>query len=248
MNIMRPKPHKNGLIWPKQEREIFYIRLFDWIILICSFLRQRCCNTQVAMKRDKGLQKLHLLLEVSVVGWLQPAAKLPHICLIPYQPPAGWRRIQGEQKQANSLLEIKTWLSDRKRGKKLQQKPRTSGAKVAIPHFPEADWCPASHGAVSTLEDKTPHPLLSLPQFYCWAWLYMVWSNLWPGGAICPCCVFFQPLAHPQTTLGGDRVGNKKAWVLWKHSSATSGTAVCYQHFFSCKSKTQQHADCYKES
>lgn len=92
INIMRPKPHKNGLIWPKQERGVFYIRFFDWIILISSFLRQRCCNTQVAMKRDKGLQKLHLLLEVSVVGWPQPAAKLPHTCLIPNQPPAGWKR------------------------------------------------------------------------------------------------------------------------------------------------------------
>lgn len=59
---------------------------------------------------------------------------------------------------------------------------------------------------------KTKLPTLFFPYPSFVAEHDVVWYGLtfWPGGAICPYCVSFQPLAHPQTTLGGDRVGKKK--------------------------------------
>lgn len=95
---------------------------------------------------------------------------------------------------------------------------------------------------------KLPTPFFPYPivgdKFYCWAWHSMVWTNLLAKWGICPCYVSSQPLAHPQKAMGGDRVGNRKAWVLCKHSSATAETAVCYQHILATdlKHSTMQTA------
>lgn len=174
MNIMRPKLHENGLIWPKQERGIFYVRFFDWIILISSFLREKWWNTQVAMKRDKGLQKLHLFLEISVVGCPQPAAKLSHTCLIP----SGMGENTGRAEASKFITWDKDLIRWQKEREKFTTETKNQWCRSGYSHFPKADWCLASHRTVSVLEDKTPHPLLSLPQFYCWAWHYMMWTNL----------------------------------------------------------------------
>lgn len=153
----------------------------------------------------------------------------------------------GRAKASKLIAWEKDLIRWQKEREKLQQKSRTSDAKVAIPHFPKADWCPASC-IVLCLPWKTKllTPFFPYPSFN--AERDTIWCRLtsWPGGA--PSVLAVSPssiLPIPRQPWERSVVGNKRALVLCKHSSAAAETAVCYQHLFSHRSKTQHHADCH---
>lgn len=114
---------------------------------------------------------------LSVVGWHQLPAQHLHNCSLTPCPKEDREKIEKA-----IAWELRSWDSLISEGKR----KKIRDAKAVALHIPQADKCPASLRATSTLEDKT-HTFFSCYLFYCWTWHLMVGNILFTSlDQLCP--------------------------------------------------------------
>lgn len=132
--------------------------------------------------------------------------------------------VRGENRTSKSK---KDTSKDSFVGEELRKKGNDT--KTIIDHIPQIDQSKGSPMISCCLSA----PLI----FYCWAWSHMIWNILLVS--LAPFNFFSLPciLSMPSLLTKGKEKGAEDALMLCKHGSEAATTLLCYQLWFSHKSK-----------
>lgn len=172
-----------------------------------------------------------------MVGWYRPAPKNPHSHLFSHYHP---RRERTERAKVRGSMDghKDSSVSEGKR-------KRNKCCKGNTYHLLQADWCPVSLWAVTTLRDCLSPKSLPLPQFLLPGMtLHCMEYSIGQFRSVVLAMSLPNLLPVLRVLTAGGRVRKEKVMTLCKHCSTTAKTLVCYQHYFTHKSKIRHHMDC----
>lgn len=112
-----------------------------------------------------------------LVGWPLPAAKYPHSYLHPPSP-----QLDGERIRAVKQRKLMDWDKGSLIGEGKKGGGKASDANAITRYLPQADWCPGSLWAATTLEDTSPSSSALILIFehdltWCGISLWVIWVS-----------------------------------------------------------------------